>query len=171
MEAPEAKDYEAGDNQQQAKKEECAAKIRHGEVRGSGSCQKSSGFAEKLCGLTRLSEDAYRARQFVRVFADALKIRVKPGEHDDAAGRLFFCNVGQQSQSISVGHRDITKKQMGFELAGTCECLICGVGGPGFKPALAEHESERVGNQTIIVDDQNALHCGLLESRFERCEH
>jgi hypothetical protein len=48
IQASEAKDHEAGDDQQQAQKEERATKVRHGEGIGSGSCQQSCGFTEKL---------------------------------------------------------------------------------------------------------------------------
>jgi hypothetical protein len=48
MQASEAKNHEAGDDQQQAQKEKRATKIRHGEGTGSGSCQHSCCFTEKL---------------------------------------------------------------------------------------------------------------------------
>jgi hypothetical protein len=171
IQTAEAKNHEAGDDQQQAKEEERATKIRHGEGRRSGSCKQCCGFAEKLCRLAGLGEDANGAGQFVRVLADAFEVGVKPGEHDDFAGWLFFRNVGQESETVSVRHRDIAEKEMGLKLASACEPLICGVSGPRFKAALVEHKSERIGDQAIIVNDQNARHLDLLENRFERREH
>ena len=41
------------------------------------------------------------------------------------------------------------------------EGLIGGVGGPGFEAALHKDERKCVGDQTIIVNDQNSLHGDL----------
>jgi hypothetical protein len=44
------------------------------------------------------------------------------------------------------------------------ERLLCRVAGKGIKTTLFEDQTERIGNKTIIVYDQDAL-----GSRYHRC--
>jgi hypothetical protein len=148
--------------------------FRHIDRRGPSRLrrrQQSSGLAEKFCGLAGFCEDAYGAGKLAGLFAYAFEVGVKTGEHNDAAGRLFLCHVAQKRESISAGHGDIAEQQMRVELSSKREPLISGVGSSSVKAALAEYQRECIGNQTVIVDDQNALHCGLLVIRSKRRGH
>ena len=96
MEAAQAKNHEAGDDQQETEEEKRATEVRHidqGGEKRSGSGKEGCGFAEKLCRLAGFGEDAYGAGELEGVIAHVFEVGVKPGEHDDAAGRLFFRDV------------------------------------------------------------------------------
>jgi hypothetical protein len=55
---------------------------------------------------------------------------------------------------------------MGFEFAGTVQRLVGGVRCPRGKSIPLEYEGQGVGNQTIIVNDQNSLHGSPFSIRF-----
>jgi hypothetical protein len=157
MEARKAEDEKAGDDEGETEEDEDAAEVGHG-LRQLGGSQHGGSFAEKLRRLAGLGEDAYGARQFVRLLTDVLEVGVERRKDDDAARRKLLGDIANKGQAVASWHGNVAEQEMGRVFASTLQRFIGGVYGPGVEATLHEDESERVSDQTIIVDDKNSLH-------------
>jgi hypothetical protein len=157
VEPRKTEDKEARDDKSNAQKDENTSQFGHERAKLGGG-QHGSRFAEKLGWLTGFGEDAYRARQLAGLLTNVLQVGVERGEHDDTAGGKLLRDIADKREAVAIWHGDVAEEEVGRKLAGAIERLVRGVGSSGVEATLREDESERVGDQTVIVNDQNSLH-------------
>ncbi len=159
MEAREHNDDQAGHDEGEAEEDEDAAQVGHGGGLGAG--EHGVGLAEEFGGLAGLGEDAHGVGQSAGLFAHLLQVGVETGEDDDAAGWELAGDVVHQGEAVPAGHGDIAEEQVRDKLTGTLEGLVGGVCGLCVEAILREDEGQCIGDQTVIVNDQNSLHSDL----------
>jgi hypothetical protein len=159
METVESGNERADYDQENTEKDEGAAKIGH-LLRGG---QKGGGFAKKLGWLAGLGEDADRTAELDGLLAHTFEVGVKAGKDEDAAAWQLPRHVVDQVETVASGHGDVAEQEMGGKRSGADQGLVRGINSLRFKAALSEDERECVGYETVIVNDQDALHSDLLE--------
>ena len=156
MESREDNDDQSGHDEGESEEDEGATEVGHdGELRAG---EHGVGLAEEFGGLAGLGEDAHGTGQFAGLFAHVLQVGVEAGEDDDAAGWELAGDVVHQGEAVLARHGDIAEEQVRDKLTGALEGLIGGVCGLCVKAILREDEGQCVGDQTVIVNDQNSLH-------------
>jgi hypothetical protein len=93
-----------------------------------------------------------------------VQISIETGQNEEAAGRKFLTDIVHQSNPIATWHGDIAEKEVWMEVPGLFKGLLGGVAGERVKATLLEDQTEGIGDQTVVIYDQNSL-----RSRYHRC--
>jgi hypothetical protein len=149
----EADHDEAGDDEEDAEKDEDAAEIGHLHLQQCLGAQHCGCLAEEVRRLAGFGEDAYVAAEFAGLLTDALEVGVEACEDDDAARGEFARDVADEGEAVAAWHGDVAKEKIGEKLACTYESLVRRVGCFGVKATLREDERKSVSDQTIVVND------------------
>jgi hypothetical protein len=85
-------------------------------------------------------------------------VGVEAGEDEDAAVRELAVYLVDEKEAVLAGHGDVAEQEVGLELAGLVQGMICRVSSLRVEAALLEDHREGVGYYMFVVYDQDSLH-------------
>jgi len=107
-------------------------------------------------------EDGDAARKPGGGFVDGRVVGVEAGEDEDAAVGEFAVYLVDEKEAVLAGHGDVAEQEVGLELAGLVQGMVCGVSSLRVEAALLEDHREGVGYYLFVVYYQNSLHSAPL---------
>ena len=115
------------------------------------------GFAEECFGAAGFVEELERELGAGGVLLYLDVVAGVGGEHEEFALGHLMLNLFDELEAVLLGHGDVAEEELGGEGSGSGEAFGGGVDGLGFVAVGLEDESESIGDQAVIVDDQNTL--------------
>lgn len=118
-----------------------------------------------LLGRLRLQEVSRRAGPDGR---EEVLLGVRRCKHDDLAVGRVLANVGQRSQAVHLGHREVEENDVRLERHRLVDGHAAVLGFTDHvEPLLGEQSRERVTRERVVVDDEDALrHVSLIGRRL-----
>jgi hypothetical protein len=119
--------------------------------------EEGAGFEEEEFGTAGFIEELEGAVGAFGFEGDLIHVAGVGGEQEElAVGHLAMDFFGELEAAF-VGHGDVGEQEAGREGACACETFFGGVGGLGVVAVGLEDEIESVGDQMVVVDDENTL--------------
>jgi hypothetical protein len=129
--------------------------VRRGEE--LGGAEEGAGFEKEEFGTAGFVEELEGAIVAFGFEGDLIHVAGVGGEQEELAVGHLAMDFFSELKATFVGHGDVGEQEAGREGARTLETFLGGVGGFGVVAVGLEDEIESVGDQTVVVDDENTL--------------
>lgn len=126
----------------------------HAGAGGGGRGRGSAQLADQLGGVDGLDHDL-EAEVLRFGFGEELTDGGLAGEQEDAQAGEQLAEVHGRIDAVAVAKEEIGDENVGLELGGGFKRVAAGIDGLSFKSTLIEDENKGIGDELLVVGDEN----------------